>query len=301
MLTKGDKSLLHSLGYTNIHVDDIEVHEDCIIPFRIYVLMNNAWDVYNSLQKSIRKLRSINDKKVLRRIFNSIKRNGWIEGCISVATKDFGPRGSWYIVDGRHRYACVYVLGLEECYVKPRKLLAAHESIFIPEKTMTLMKFLPTIVSEALKCRHKILQVLKSIKDKKGSNHVFSAYHHIPELGIRGSHRYIDDISQLSGFLQDKVLMDFHCNMGMKSVLASKFAKQVYAFEPHDGYRKSASLLAGYHNVNNISFIPSLREYAEVLNHCDIVVMDNDDIMPVPNFKKSIVTEQLTMFAHDKL
>ena len=74
MLARSDLPLLHSLRCKNLHLDDIAVHEDCIIPFRIYVIMNNECNIYKNAQRKIRKLKSINDVRILRNIFNSMNK-----------------------------------------------------------------------------------------------------------------------------------------------------------------------------------------------------------------------------------
>ncbi len=269
-LAPGDKKILSVIGRRRPGLDDICVHEDSILPLRIYVLMNDRWDIYDKVVNKVDALQRIKDEKVLRSLYKSVK-SGWKGGHIDVSYKN--KKTGWHVVHGRHRYACCYTLGINVVYIKLRPFKEEYyEGVFVPSKNIPIMNLIPAEIANILKRRHKILQVLKSIPHKRGLNHTFSAYQHMPELGIRGENRY--NIDKISSLIKGKTVLDFMSCMGMSSMLMADHAKKVFSFERDSSYRQIASIANGYYK-KDIEFINTKEDCISVAHSCDVMVVPN--------------------------
>lgn len=257
--TKGDWEILHRYGIDKkICVDDINTYEDDITPLRIYVIMNQEWEMYSKICKKIPKLNELNDVVIVKKLSESLKTNGWIAGYIGVV-KD---NNDFFVIDGRHRHACCYANGID-AYIKLRDFSDKYKNL--KEYTMKVFKYLPEEICTRLSLRYKIMQLLKQIKKENGN--IYSSCYKIPELAINGRVSYNDIVKEF-GAIKNKRILDIGSRMGLRSIVLSK-NNEVVGVENNESYLAISKLLNSYYNANCV-FINDIG----ISDKFDLVVVD---------------------------
>lgn len=247
-----------------LRFEDITTYEDDITPYRIWTIMNNEWDLYEKFCDKVKKLDALDDEIILQKLALSIKKHGWLAGHIAVVHDN-----GWHLIDGRHRFACAYALGVD-CFIKPR--LFKKEFTQLKEHSIKVFNLLPEKVVIALKNRYKILSLLKEIKLKVGSQYTFSSNYCIPELGIYGSDPYIF-MKKHRDILINKRVLDVRCGVGMLSIHISRIAKEVIAYDSDTRYQQISSLLKSYFKCDNMHVVNTLDSF----NEFDVVIRRNHE------------------------
>lgn len=233
-----------------LRFEDIMTYEDDITPFRIWSIMNNEWKIYEDFCDKVRKLNDLDDEIILKKLFESIKKHGWISGHIATVFED-----GWHIIDGRHRFACTYAAGVD-CFIKPR--IFKPEFRHLKEHSIKVFHLLPDNIIECLKLRYAILNQLKLIKNKIGSNYIFSSTYRIPILGLHGWDCSSFMQSHTNSFAGKRVLY-MGSNMGFLCNEIGKHAKEVIGVESDINYLSISGMLKNYFKSTNVQFFNKIE------------------------------------------
>jgi len=100
-------------------------------------------------------------------------------------------------------------------------------------------------------------------------------YHDIPDISIKGYRNCSRRISDwdISDDINDKIILDIGCNMGMMSIECAKKAKFVHGIETSKGYIEISNLLKDFYGLSNVEFLnESFLEHVIKNNKYDTIL-----------------------------
>lgn len=230
-----------------ISVRDISLKYRHDIAFFIYVLMHEAWPIYDHVLKVngivLKERPKLRLKKPkLRSFWRDARQNPQAKGR-KKPVPVYKVDGVYYPAGGAKRISIAYALGTKKIPVRIIGNELPESSIVIVGKHRALNGISPNM-EQILLTRDRILGKLRGSK--------FGTYHGIPELAIKGSR--CKPAKRLKSCVIQGNVLDVGCNIGMISLECAKKASLVHGIDPLIPNAEVATELKDFYNVNNAEF-----------------------------------------------